>query len=58
MSLFGAFRVSVEGIRGQGVKARGIGVNIANASTVGYKAGQVVFSSLVNNAGGGRPLSQ
>jgi flagellar hook protein FlgE len=54
MSLFSAFRASVEGMRGQGVRARGIGVNIANASTVGYKAGETVFSSIVNNAGGGQ----
>lgn len=52
MSLFGALSSGVSGIRSQSSKIGVISDNISNVNTVGYKAGQGQFETLVTGSGG------
>jgi flagellar hook protein FlgE len=52
MSLYGALFSGVSGLRAQSTKIGVISDNISNTNTVGYKAGQGVFQSLVTGSGG------
>lgn len=47
MSLFGALTTGVSGLKAQGAAISVISDNIANISTIGYKASQASFSTLV-----------
>lgn len=49
MSLYGALYAGVSGLKSQGSKIGVISDNIANVNTVGYKASQAQFRSLVTN---------
>jgi flagellar hook protein FlgE len=50
MSLYGSLYSSVSGIKSQGTKIGVISDNISNVNTVGYKAGQANFKTLVTNS--------
>ncbi len=51
MSLYGALFAGVSGLKSQGNKLAVVSDNIANVNTVGYKAGQATFETLVTNSG-------
>lgn len=57
MSLYGALFAAVSGLTAQSTKIAVISDNIANTSTIGYKSGQGIFTTLVTNAGGGTAYS-
>lgn len=50
MSINGMMRTSISGMAAQAVRLGAVSSNIANASTVGYKATQTTFSSLLLDA--------
>jgi flagellar hook protein FlgE len=52
MSITGMMRTSVSGMDAQAIRLASVSSNIANASTVGYKAANTQFSSLVLDAPG------
>lgn len=51
MSLYGMMRTSASGMGAQANRLGAVSDNIANSSTVGYKAASIEFSSLVLEAG-------
>ena len=51
MSIFGAMRTSVSGMNAQSTKLSVLSDNIANADTIGYKAGSAQFKTMLINAG-------
>jgi flagellar hook protein FlgE len=53
MGLFGALNSSVQGTQAQGERIAVTADNIANASTIGYKANSAIFSTLVTRSGTG-----
>jgi len=57
MSLYGALFSGVSGLKSQSTKLAVISDNVANVNTVGYKAGQALFQTLVTNSGGGTSYS-
>jgi len=57
MSLYGALFSAVSGLRAQSTKIAVISDNISNTNTVGYKAGQALFQTLVTSSGGGTSYS-
>ncbi len=52
MSLYGALFSGVSGLQAQSNKISALSDNIANVNTVGYKASQGLFESLVTSGGG------
>ncbi|MEM1104693.1 MAG: flagellar hook-basal body complex protein, partial [Pseudomonadota bacterium] len=54
MSIGSALQAGVSGLRSQGNRLATISDNIANSATVGYKRGDVQFSSLVTGSGASR----
>lgn len=57
MSLYGALFSGVSGLRSQSNKIAIIGDNISNVNTVGYKAGQAQFQTLVTSSAGATSYS-
>lgn len=53
MSLYGVLRTGVSGMNAQSTKLGTIGDNIANTSTVGYKATSTAFSALILQSSNG-----
>ncbi|MBI1275710.1 flagellar hook-basal body complex protein [bacterium] len=50
MSLYGALFSGVSGLKAQGTNLAVISDNISNLNTIGYKAREAVFETLVNNS--------
>ena len=57
MSLYGAMMIGVPGLQANSTALSVSSSNIANANTVGYKAGQNSFSSLLASSGGSGDIS-
>jgi len=57
MSLYGAMMIGVSGLAANSTALSVSSSNIANANTVGYKAGQNSFSSLLASSGGAGDIS-
>jgi flagellar hook protein FlgE len=57
MSVYGALYSGVSGLKSQSTKIAAISDNISNVNTVGYKAVQGEFRTLVTNSGGGTAYS-
>lgn len=50
MSIYGALYSGVSGLKAQGTNMGVISDNISNVNTIGYKASEAVFETLVNNS--------
>lgn len=57
MSLYGALFSGVSGLKAQSNKLASISDNISNVNTIGYKANQGIFQTLVTSAAGGTAYS-